>query len=183
MESLRRRVEQRDFAQWERLGRSDPDSETPSETYAQLRWRMLQAEREEVLRVRDSGTVPHEVIAEVLLSLDVEESMLGQTDRARDRLRQPESERGAAMKVECEHLEGARSDTSPNTDEGCEDCLREGTEWVHLRLCLECGHVGCCDSSPRRHASGHFHDVGHPVMRSYEPGESWRWCFVDNQPG
>ena len=183
LESLRRRVEQRDFAQWERLGRSDPDSETPSETYARLRWRMLQAEREEVLAVRDTGTVPHEVIEEVLVSLDVEESMLGQADRATDRLRQPESERGSSIKVECEHLETARSDTTPNTDEGCEDCLREGTEWVHLRLCLECGHVGCCDSSPRRHASAHFHHVGHPVMRSYEPGESWRWCFVDNQPG
>ena len=59
------------------------------------------------------------------------------------------------------------------------DCLRDGTRWVHLRLCLTCGNVGCCDSSPQRHATKHFHRVGHPVMRSFEPGESWRWCFVD----
>ncbi len=67
----------------------------------------------------------------------------------------------------------------PTTPEGCEECLRDGTRWVHLRLCLTCGHVGCCDSSVGRHASGHFADTDHPVMRSFERGEGWRWCFVD----
>lgn len=67
----------------------------------------------------------------------------------------------------------------PTTPEGCEECLREGTRWVHLRLCLSCGHVGCCDSSPNRHASAHFAASEHPVMRSFEPAEDWRWCFVD----
>jgi hypothetical protein len=63
---------------------------------------------------------------------------------------------------------------------GCEDCLAAGERaWLHLRLCQECGHVGCCDSSPRRHATRHFRTVAHPVVRSYEPGENWFWCYVD----
>jgi hypothetical protein len=65
------------------------------------------------------------------------------------------------------------------TPEGCEECLRTGSQWVHLRLCLTCGHVGCCDSSPNRHARRHAHTAGHPIVRSYEPGEDWRWCYVD----
>ena len=68
---------------------------------------------------------------------------------------------------------------APRTPEGCEECLRLGTSWVHLRLCLTCGHVGCCDSSPRRHARGHAYAIGHPIAQSFEPGEDWRWCFVD----
>lgn len=66
----------------------------------------------------------------------------------------------------------------PSAD-GCEDCLRTGDEWVHLRLCLTCGHVGCCDSSPNRHARKHFERSRHPIIQSFEPGEDWRWCFVD----
>jgi uncharacterized UBP type Zn finger protein len=90
----------------------------------------------------------------------------------------------------CSHLAaapvGVGDDTGviPSTTAGCEDCLAEGRDdWVHLRICLSCGHVACCDSSPRRHATGHFHEVGHPVMRSFEPGETWRWCFVDERVG
>lgn len=75
------------------------------------------------------------------------------------------------------HLDAIRSVT-PRTD-GCEECLAIGSGWVHLRLCLTCGHVGCCDSSPNRHARRHFQASGHPIIRSFEPGESWRWCFVD----
>ena len=62
---------------------------------------------------------------------------------------------------------------------GCEDCLRIGSGWVHLRLCLTCGQVGCCDSSPNRHATKHFQKTKHPIVQSLEPGESWRWCYVD----
>ena len=62
---------------------------------------------------------------------------------------------------------------------GCEECLKMGSSWVHLRMCLICGHVGCCDSSPNKHATKHFHDTKHPIIRSVEPGESWAWCFVD----
>ena len=65
----------------------------------------------------------------------------------------------------------------PRTN-GCEECLRLGTPWVHLRLCLTCGHVGCCDSSPMRHARAHAHAIGHPVVQSMERGENWRWCYV-----
>jgi uncharacterized UBP type Zn finger protein len=65
----------------------------------------------------------------------------------------------------------------PRTN-GCEECLRLGTPWVHLRLCLTCGHVGCCDSSPMRHARAHAHSIGHPIVQSLERGENWRWCYV-----
>ena len=68
---------------------------------------------------------------------------------------------------------------APRTTEGCEECLQLGTGWVHLRLCLTCGHVGCCDSSPMRHARGHAFAIGHPIVESFEPGEDWRWCYVD----
>ena len=67
---------------------------------------------------------------------------------------------------------------TPNA-EGCEDCLRTGGTWVHLRVCLTCGHAGCCDDSPNRHAAGHFRETGHPLIRSMEPGEAWVWCFAD----
>lgn len=89
----------------------------------------------------------------------------------------------------CSHLtevdRSSVADTvTPVTANGCEECLAEGRyDWVHLRLCLSCGHVGCCDSSPRRHATAHYHDVGHPVIRSFEPDESWRWCYVDETIG
>jgi hypothetical protein len=66
---------------------------------------------------------------------------------------------------------------APHTTEGCEDCLRLGTQWVHLRLCLTCGHMGCCDSSPMRHARAHAATIGHPIVQSVEEG--WRWCYVD----
>jgi CPA1 family monovalent cation:H+ antiporter len=79
----------------------------------------------------------------------------------------------------CEHVLELGSDPVARTPNGCEECLAEGGRWVHLRLCLACGHVGCCDSSPSRHASAHFAGTTHPVIRSFQPGEDWRWCFVD----
>ncbi|ETK32524.1 ubiquitin carboxyl-terminal hydrolase 14 [Microbispora sp. ATCC PTA-5024] len=82
----------------------------------------------------------------------------------------------------CEHMVNT-AEPEPRTPEGCEECLRAGTRWVHLRKCLDCGHIGCCDSSPGRHATAHFKEEGHPVIRSYEPGEEWRWCFVDQRLG
>ena len=86
--------------------------------------------------------------------------------------------RGTPTDAECSHLD-AIADVAPSTTEGCEDCLREGTRWVHLRECLECGHVGCCDNSPRRHATAHWHTSQHPIIRSFEPGEQWGWCYPD----
>ncbi|MEV4070884.1 UBP-type zinc finger domain-containing protein [Nonomuraea fuscirosea] len=82
----------------------------------------------------------------------------------------------------CEHLSQA-ADPAARTPDGCEECLAHDGRWVHLRRCLECGHIGCCDSSPAKHATAHFHESGHPVVQSYEPGENWRWCFVDSQMG
>lgn len=79
----------------------------------------------------------------------------------------------------CTHLDHVKVTELPAEVDGCEDCLAAGTKWVHLRICLECGHVGCCDSSPERHASGHAGSTEHPVARSIEPGEAWSWCFVD----
>lgn len=78
---------------------------------------------------------------------------------------------------ECPHINQIRN-VRPRTT-GCEECLKLGDEWVHLRLCLTCGHVGCCDSSKNKHATKHFHKSGHPIMRSFEPGETWGWCYVD----
>jgi hypothetical protein len=79
----------------------------------------------------------------------------------------------------CAHLDHIKVMHLPDAVDGCEDCLAAGTPWLHLRICLECGHVGCCDSSPNRHASAHATEVGHPLMRSLEPGEDWSWCFLD----
>ena len=78
----------------------------------------------------------------------------------------------------CEHAEKVKP-VPPRTPTGCEECLAAGTSWVHLRLCLTCGHVGCCDSSPGRHATRHAHATSHPVIASYEPGERWAWCYAD----
>jgi uncharacterized UBP type Zn finger protein len=81
------------------------------------------------------------------------------------------------MAAECSHLDQVRI-TSTDT-QVCEECVKTGDEWVHLRMCLECGHVGCCDSSKNRHATEHFNQSKHPLMRSIEPGEAWVWCYVD----
>ena len=77
----------------------------------------------------------------------------------------------------CTHLDTVQQ-VSPSSP-GCEDCLRSGGRWVHLRICMACGHVGCCDNSPNRHATAHFGSSGHPIIRSYEPHENWWWCYPD----
>ena len=78
----------------------------------------------------------------------------------------------------CSHL-SELSPVTPRTPQGCEECLARGGTWVHLRLCMTCGHVGCCDNSPGRHATAHYHRTHHPVIRSFQPGEDWGWCYVD----
>jgi uncharacterized UBP type Zn finger protein len=77
----------------------------------------------------------------------------------------------------CTHL-GLAHEVAPTSD-GCEDCLATGGRWVHLRMCMTCGHIGCCDSSPNKHATAHYHGSEHPMVQSYEPGEDWWWCYVD----
>ncbi|HEX3291338.1 MAG TPA: UBP-type zinc finger domain-containing protein [Gaiella sp.] len=79
----------------------------------------------------------------------------------------------------CRHLDTVAVTELPEPLEGCEECLKIGGRWVHLRMCLACGKVGCCDNSPNRHATAHFRESGHPLIRSAEPGEDWSWCYVD----
>jgi len=80
--------------------------------------------------------------------------------------------------MSCEHVESCPIPEPEASGDVCPECVASGQRWVHLRKCLVCGHVGCCDSSPGRHATAHYHETGHPVMRSAEPGEDWRWCYV-----
>ncbi len=84
------------------------------------------------------------------------------------------------MKQTDPHLEEVNQNIEAKTPDGCEECLQMGSDWVHLRLCLSCGHVGCCDNSPNKHATKHFKSTKHPIIRSFEPGETWEWCYVDN---
>jgi uncharacterized UBP type Zn finger protein len=78
----------------------------------------------------------------------------------------------------CSHVGKVDRHVKPKSD-GCEECLAMGDSWVHLRLCMSCGHVGCCDDSKNKHATKHFHHTKHPIVRSLEPGERWGWCFAD----
>ncbi len=178
VDTVRNRVERRDFAAWERLN-TTADEESPSDLYTRLRVAMIHAERRRVLEVRSTGTVPSGVVSEVLAMLDVEESMLDVARESRD------DERAAAFSGtgsgSCVHLEAAPAVVTADGPV-CEDCEPD-ERWVALRLCLACGHVGCCDSSPHRHATAHFHDTAHPVTQSAEAGEQWRWCFVHHVTG
>jgi uncharacterized UBP type Zn finger protein len=80
----------------------------------------------------------------------------------------------------CSHLDQVQYLEPPDDVEGCAECLAMGSSWVHLRMCQVCGQIGCCDSSPNRHASRHAREENHPVLRSIEPGENWSWCAVDD---
>jgi uncharacterized UBP type Zn finger protein len=79
----------------------------------------------------------------------------------------------------CTHIGSVEVTQLPEEVAGCEDCLTTGDPWLHLRICLQCGHVGCCDDSPNRHATAHAQRSAHPIIRSLEPGEAWSWCYVD----
>ena len=179
VERVRRRSSERSEAMWERLGSS---AETPSEAYARLRTEMIRAQRAELIRLRDQGLVHDDVLRNIFSDIDIEETVLdfrrtlSREGRA-EVLLAPDDDTG------CDHLQQSTHAPSPQPPEGCAECLREGRRWVHLRLCMTCGHIGCCDSSPGRHATGHYGASGHPVIRSYEANESWRWCFIDEQVG
>ena len=166
---------------WARPRRGDPER-------GLLRgcgWDMLDAERRKVSRSAARARSRTRSSRTCSPTLDVEESMLDIRNARRAELESTETVSGVAGTIAaCDHLESAPRDAGRAVEGECEDCVREGfTPWVHLRKCLSCGHMACCDSSPRRHASAHFEDVGHPVMRSAEPGEEWRWCFVDSRLG
>jgi CPA1 family monovalent cation:H+ antiporter len=169
---------------WERLATSDPGAETPSHAFRRLRVAMLDAERRVVVDVHRSGRVAPEVLEEVMERLDAEEAMLSAfaksiaADRQGDELRAPGPDDG------CDDLRSERLRAAPTTTAVCEDCAAaDERDWVSLRMCLRCGHVACCDSSPRRHAEAHFHHTQHPVIRSIELGEAWRWCYVHAELG
>jgi uncharacterized UBP type Zn finger protein len=81
--------------------------------------------------------------------------------------------------TECTHLDTIEITDLPEDVAGCEECLASGGKWCHLRICLACGHIGCCDSSPGRHATAHSRERGHPIVRSVQPGENWGWCYED----
>ncbi len=182
LRQLRERAELRANGVWERLGRSQSEIETPNAIYRRLRLEMLGAERDMIVHARDLGYVNDVVLRAAMTAVDQEESLL---DPVEDAESPTDGElRPAAIRAgDCEHLREAPPWVAPRTPEGCEECLRDGTTWVHLRLCLGCGHVGCCDSSIGKHASGHFAECRHPVMRSIEPGEAWKWCYLDNRLG
>ena len=101
----------------------------------------------------------------------------GRTRGSPGQARTKGDDRAMAKAKSCTHL-GMIRDVTPSGN-GCKECLEMGDTWVHLRLCLTCGHVGCCDSSKNKHATKHFHATSHPIIQSFEPGEDWRWCYVD----
>ena len=179
---VRERITSRSDALWEQLGRRD--SEAPAQQYRRLRLSTLQAERDEVLRMRSTGNVDQDVLAEVLATFDMEESVLTVATSRSDRLVEDQVVPTPSGPVEpCDHLLDAPADVETSGSDTCRDCVREGTRTVHLRVCLSCGNVGCCDSSVGRHAERHHATSDHPVMRSFEPNESWRWCYVDARIG
>lgn len=172
---IRQRLDQRNFAAWERLG-TTADEESPAALYYRIRTQMIEAERRRILEIRRSGNIASEVIADVLAMLDVEESMLDSAEQERDEAA-AYAQRRWSTGDSCADLERFPAvDAPPATY--CQACLDEGTRWVALRRCLVCGNVACCDSSPNQHATRHFREAQHAVMQSAEPGEDWRWCYV-----
>ena len=134
-EIIRRRIEQRNFAVWEQLGDPDGDHETPTQTYARLRLEMLEAERGRVLEVRKEGNVPAEVVSDVLAMLDVEESMLDVVNNDEDGRVGAGRRAARAVGSLCDDLTDDTPAAEPRTPGECEDCVAEGTRWVHLRIC------------------------------------------------
>ncbi len=180
LDRIAARTEDRRNAAWERLA-VEGSAETPIEAYTRIRLQMLLAERRAVISARDQGRFDDDVIRSVIQILDVEEAMLDNAEaegaRRMGTLRVP-----TALTSECRHLQAA-TDLPVPVDLACDGCLADGTTWVHLRMCLTCGYRGCCESSVSQHSMRHFEQTGHPVMRSIEPGESWRWCHVDQVLG
>ncbi|MEU8896126.1 Na+/H+ antiporter [Nocardia sp. NPDC048505] len=180
VQSLRERVTWKTNAAWERLGRSEAEQATPTAEYRRLRLAMLAAERATVLRVRDAGGMDYEILQHVLARLDLEESMIDRFDETEDDRIELLAAPGGD---DCAHLRAAPLAPQPQGPGECAQCVAEGLSWVHLRMCLSCGQIGCCDSSPGNHAAKHYAATAHPVIRSIEPGEAWRWCYVDELLG
>ncbi|MFC7572592.1 cation:proton antiporter [Klenkia terrae] len=177
---LRDRSTARSHAAWERLGRPLADQDTPSSVYARLRMQMLDAEREVVVRARDGGTAPGRCWRpRSRRSTSRSRCWTGtRSSRAAAGTRRWPPAAGRGLRAP-----GGGPAGVSHPESACVDCLAEGTTWVHLRTCMACGHVACCDSSPRRHARVHFGTSAHPVVVSAEPDEAWRWCWVDDELG
>jgi CPA1 family monovalent cation:H+ antiporter len=165
---------------WERLGSHRQELETPSQTYRRLRIEMLAAERAAVADLRRRGRLDEDVLRELQKGFDLEESVL-------ERIQGVETMRSEPLRPTtapaCSHLAFPWPPHPVPQQAACPSCIAEGTHWVHLRMCVVCGVVGCCDSSPRRHATAHYTATAHPVIRSIEPGEEWRWCYLDERIG
>ena len=173
---LKATAKQRIDLAWERLGQDDRN-ETRGRAYRRLRLAGMAGEREKLLEIRDRGFADHEVLSSLLSELDVEEATLeNRENREREVREAPARPDGDAP---CVHLGQVPAEVDFEAHGECEDCVRLGLEPVELRMCLDCGHIACCDSSVGKHATQHFRTTGHPVMRSIEPGEHWRWCYVD----
>ncbi len=173
---LKATAKQRIDLAWERLGQDDCN-ETRGRAYRRLRLAGIAGEREKLLEIRDRGFADHEVLSSLLSELDVEEATLeNRENREREVREAPARPDGDAP---CVHLGQVPAEVDFEAHGECEDCVRLGLEPVELRMCLDCGHIACCDSSVGKHATQHFRTTGHPVMRSIEPGEHWLWCYVD----
>lgn len=173
---IRDRIEQRNFAAWERLATAG-DQISPSDVYSRTRRAMIEAERARVLQIRATGRVSSQVVSEVLGMLDIEESMLEFALQERQVAEGTAMDRQRMAGDSCEDM-ASYPPVETAADPACDLCAEQGVTWVAMRQCLVCGELGCCDSSPLRHASEHFRETGHPVAESAEPGEDWRWCFV-----
>lgn len=174
-ESSQRRLE----GHWEHLDAKllAGDVDPPSDRYRRLRLAALQGERDEVLHLRDNGLAEHDVAGEILDSLDAEESMLLERQARVEPLRsnRPTLDRSG----DCVHLAAPAKEVVPDSHGTCPECVALGMTPQELRMCLECGHVGCHDGSPGQHATKHFRRTGHPVIRTLEPGQHWRYCYLD----
>jgi CPA1 family monovalent cation:H+ antiporter len=180
--ALERKVDLARFMVWERLG--DSQSETPTTQYRRLRADMIRAERDVLLQLRDRGELDDHVLQSVQRQLDLEDALLLQAMQEQEEHRGLLEELIPPAPSSCDHLiaSPARPPITGSPD-GCEECLLLHWQWVHLRRCLSCGHIGCCDSSRGRHATSHYEATNHAVMQSAEPGEAWRWCYVDRLVG
>lgn len=176
-ERIRQQIEYRTFAAWELLG-DTARGEAPTRVFARIRTDLIAAERWVFIGLRDSGELDDEVLRRVQRRLDLEESLLDVLDTAGDGNRGHQEVLPERSNPRCDDVRTASTVVPVADPAECPDCIAEHRDdWVHLRICLQCGHIGCCDSSPARHADRHYHETAHRVMGSAEPGESWRWCY------
>ena len=178
VELIRQRLDQRNFAAWERLS-TDSDRESPSDLYARVRLAMLEAERRAGAGDPRAPAPSPPRWSPTYWPCSTSRSRCS-TSRPRSVATNARPRSARLTGGSCPDLERYPA-VETAEDPVCQLCLDEGYQWVSLRQCLECGDVACCDSSVMQHATKHFHETTHPVMESAEPGEDWRWCFVHHK--